>query len=96
MVRRDLYEFNSIPYGRYDLKALYVLYDHAPLAAVRTAAAGVLDWMWAKLAVGENMRRSSATGYRRQPDPQRYGSGPGCRRPRRTWAFRQPCSLEAA
>ena len=75
MVRRDLYEFNSIPYGRYDLKALYVLYDHAPLAAVRTAAAGVLDWMWAKLAVGENMRRSSRP-YRRQPDPQRYGSGP--------------------
>jgi hypothetical protein len=71
ILHRDLYEYNSLPYGRWSLKPLYLLHDHAPDPDVRTAARGVLDWIWAKFAVGENMRRSSRP-YRRRPDPKHY------------------------
>lgn len=64
IIRRDFYEFNSIPYSRYQLKALYVLHDYAPHEHVRTVAAGVLDWIFAKQAVSGNLDRDHRP-YRR-------------------------------
>jgi hypothetical protein len=64
IARRDFYEFNSIPYSRYQLKALYVLHDHAPDPEVRTLARGLLDWLFAKEAVSGNLDRDQRP-YRR-------------------------------
>ncbi len=71
LVRRDFYEFNSIPYTRYHLKPLHVLHDYAPDAPVRTVALGVIDWVFAKEALSANMDRDHRP-YRRQPRPTRY------------------------
>lgn len=71
LVRRDFYEYNSLPYGRYSSKALYILNDYAPDPEVRLAARSALDWLYAKWAVSENMRRASRP-FRRQPLPERY------------------------
>src|ERR1700730_1390472 len=43
--------FNSIPYSRYHLKALYILHDYAPDEQVKIVARGLLDWIFAKQAV---------------------------------------------
>lgn len=71
LVRRDFYEFNSIPYTRYHLKPLYALHDYAPDTSVRTSARGVIDWIFAKEALSANMDRDHRP-YRRQPRPTRY------------------------
>lgn len=73
LVRRDFYEFNSLPYTRYHLKPLYALHDYAPDSALRTAARGVIDWIFAKESVAENMDRDHRP-FRRQPDPKRYAN----------------------
>jgi len=57
IARRDFYEFNSIPYSRYQSKALYLLHDIAPDARVRVAAQGLLDWLFAKAALSGNLDR---------------------------------------
>lgn len=71
LVRRDFYEFNSIPYTRYHLKPLFALQDYAPDSSVRTAARGVIDWVFAKEALSANMDRDHRP-YRRQPRASRY------------------------
>ena len=67
LVRRDLYEFNALPYSRYQLKALFALHDYAPDELVRRAAEGVLDWIFAKQAISGNLDRDHRP-YRRRPD----------------------------
>jgi hypothetical protein len=67
LVRRDFYEFNALPYTRYQTKALFVLAYHAPDDTVRVAARGVLDWLFAKLATSSNLAREQRP-YRRRPD----------------------------
>ena len=73
IVRRDFYEYNSLPYSRYQMKALFALNDYAPDASVRTAAKGVLDWVFAKQAVGSNLDRDHRP-YRRRPEPKNYAN----------------------
>ena len=69
IARRDFYEFNSIPYSRYHLKALYALHDYAPDARVKTVAKGVLNWVFAKQAVSGNLDRDHRP-YRRSHAPE--------------------------
>ena len=57
VARRDFYEFNSLPYSRYQLKALFLLHDHVPDVAVKTMARGLLDWTFTKQAVSGNLDR---------------------------------------
>jgi hypothetical protein len=57
IVRKDFYEFDAIPYSRYQLKALYLLHDHAPDPHMRQIAHGVLDWIFAKEAIAGNLDR---------------------------------------
>jgi len=64
VARRDFYEFNSLPYSRYQLKALFLLHDHAPDPAVRTMAKGLLDWSMMKQALSGNLDRDHRP-YRR-------------------------------
>lgn len=71
LVRRDLYEYNALPYSRYQLRAILALRDYAPDAAVRDAATGVLDWLFAKAALADNGDRDHRP-YRRRPEPKRY------------------------
>lgn len=68
IARRDFYEFNSIPYSRYQLKGLYALHDHAPHVEIRTLAEGILHWIFAKQAVSGNLDRDHRP-YRRNHDP---------------------------
>lgn len=68
--KRDFYEFNSLPYTRYQLKGLYLLHDHAPDAALKTIAKGMLDWLFMKQAVSGNLDRDHRP-YRRI-----YDNGP--------------------
>ena len=70
-VRRDFYEFNSIPYAKYQLKALYLLHDYAPDQATTDAASGVLDWLYAKEATAANMLRDIRP-FRRRPDAENF------------------------
>jgi hypothetical protein len=70
IVRRDFYEFNALPYQRYQLKALFLLHDHAPDATVRTAARGALHWVFAKQALSANLTRDHRP-YRRLYEPAR-------------------------
>jgi hypothetical protein len=70
--RRDFYEFNSLPYTKLSLKALYSLNDYAPDQTVSTAASGVIDWLYAKEALFANFERDHRP-YRRQPRSERYG-----------------------
>lgn len=69
IARRDFYEFNSIPYSRYHLKALYALHDYAPDDRVKTVAKGTLNWVFAKQAVSGNLDRDHRP-YRRSHDPR--------------------------
>lgn len=71
LVRRDWYEYNSIPYTRYQLKALLALQRFAPDPAVRTSATGVLHWLFAKQALSGNHDRDHRP-YRRVPEPKHY------------------------
>ncbi|MEO8524195.1 MAG: glycine zipper domain-containing protein [Caldimonas sp.] len=64
IARRDFYEFNALPYSRYQLKALYLLHDHAPDAQVKTMARGLLNWLFTKQAVSGNLDRDHRP-YRR-------------------------------
>jgi hypothetical protein len=73
LVRRDMYEFNALPYTRYQLKALMLLHDYAPDGVVATAARGVLDWLYTKLALSSNLDRDQRP-YRRRPEADRYAS----------------------
>ena len=57
VIRKDFYEFDAIPYSRYQLKALYLLHDYAPDAHMRQVAHGILDWIFAKEAVAGNLDR---------------------------------------
>jgi hypothetical protein len=57
IVRKDFYEFDAIPYSRYQLKALYLLHDHSPDPHMRQIAHGLLDWIFAKEAVAGNLDR---------------------------------------
>jgi hypothetical protein len=41
IVRRDFYEYNALPYSRYQMKALFALHDYAPDASVRTGDASI-------------------------------------------------------
>ncbi|MDC9822982.1 hypothetical protein PRN20_04500 [Devosia sp. ZB163] len=72
LVRRDFYEFNSLPYSRYQLKALLALNNFAQSPVLKKSAEGVLNWLVAKHALSANLDRDHRT-YRRQPTPQRYG-----------------------
>ena len=67
IVRRDFYEFNALPYSRYQLKALFALYDYARDDSVHRAAEGALDWLFAKQALSANLDRDQRP-YRRRPD----------------------------
>jgi hypothetical protein len=71
LARRDFYEFNSLPYTKLSLKALYSLEDYAPDQTVATAARGIIDWLYAKEALSANFERDHRP-YRRQPIPSRY------------------------
>ena len=71
LARRDFYEYNSIPYMRFDLKALYVLRDYAPDPTVNMAAEGIIDWLFAKQALSANFDRDHRP-YRRRPEAQHY------------------------
>jgi hypothetical protein len=73
IARRDFYEFNSIPYTRYHIKALYALHDYAPDPEVRTAARGLLIWLFTKQAISGNMDRDHRP-FRRRPEKKRYAS----------------------
>jgi hypothetical protein len=73
--RRDFYEYNSNPYGRYALKALWLLHDYAPDTPVRDAAKGILDWLFAKHAVSANLLRGSRP-FRRLPESGFYNTAP--------------------
>jgi hypothetical protein len=73
IVRRDFYEYNALPYSRYQMKALFALHDYAPDASVRTTAKGVLDWVFAKQAVGSNLDRDQRP-YRRRPESSIYAN----------------------
>jgi hypothetical protein len=55
---------------RYQLKALFLLHDHAPDATVRTAARGTLHWVFAKQALSANLSRDHRP-YRRLYEPSR-------------------------
>jgi Glycine zipper len=66
--RRDFYEFNSIPYSRYQLKGLFLLHDYAPDERVRTMAKGVLDEIFAKEAFSANLDRDYRPYRRRFED----------------------------
>lgn len=68
VARRDFYEFNSLPYARYQMKALFLLHDHAPDAQLGTVARGLLHWMLAKQAVSGNLDRDHRP-YRRLHTP---------------------------
>ena len=71
LVRRDMYEFNALPYTRYHMKALLLLHDYAPDPTVATSARGVLDWLFAKQAISRNLDRDHRP-YRRLPNPDIY------------------------
>lgn len=75
IARRDFYEYNSLPYARYQLKAIRLLYDHAKPGPVRTAAEGALHWLFAKQAIASSLDRDIRP-FRRQPEPHRYGAIP--------------------
>jgi hypothetical protein len=75
IARRDFYEFNAIPYTRYQLKALFALHDYSPDESARVAARGILNWLFAKHAVSGNLDRDHRP-YRRRPEPQRFASIP--------------------
>jgi hypothetical protein len=74
IARRDFYEFNAIPYTRYQAKALFALNDQAE-PRVATAAKGLLDWLFAKAAISGNLDRDHRP-YRRRPEPKRYAATP--------------------
>ena len=73
IARRDFYEFNALPYTRYQSKALLNLNDAASDAAVATAATGLLHWLFAKAAISGNMDRDQRP-FRRRPEPDRYSN----------------------
>ncbi|MFN8570840.1 MAG: hypothetical protein U0132_02210 [Gemmatimonadaceae bacterium] len=73
IVRRDMYEYNALPYTRYQMKALLALHDHAPDPEVSTAARGVLHWLMAKEALSGNMDRDMRP-YRRLPDSNLFAA----------------------
>ncbi len=82
IVRGDFYEYNALPYGRYQLKALLLLHDYSGDASIQAASEGVLDWIFAKESVSANMDRDHRP-FRRRPEPDRYarsewwlGTGP--------------------
>jgi hypothetical protein len=75
ILRRDFYEFNSLPYTRYALKPLLLLRDHANPKPTRDAAEGVIGWLLAKQAVASNLDRD-VRPFRRQPIPSRFNVGP--------------------
>jgi hypothetical protein len=73
IARRDFYEFNALPYTRYQLKALLALHDHAPDSTVRVAARGLLHWLFAKQALSGNLDRDHRP-FRRLPERDRMSS----------------------
>ncbi len=73
IVRRDMYEYNALPYTRYQLKALLALHDLAPDPAVSTAARGVLHWLMAKEALSGNLDRDMRP-YRRLPEGKLFAA----------------------
>lgn len=75
IIRRDFYEFNALPYTRYQVKALLALHDYAPDEGVRVAAQGVLDWLFIKAALSSSLDRDYRP-YRRIPDAKIYDSQP--------------------
>ncbi len=73
IVRRDMYEYNALPYTRYQMKALLALHDHAPDSVVSRAARGVLHWLMAKEALSGNLDRDMRP-YRRLPDAKLFAA----------------------
>jgi len=65
--RRDFFEYNSIPYERYQLKALWLLYDYSRDEALGRTAEGILDLLFAKYATASDMLRDLRP-YRRLPN----------------------------
>jgi hypothetical protein len=72
LVRRDFYEFNALPYTRYQTRALFLLANHAPDETVKIAARGVLDWVFTKLALSGNLDRDHRP-FRRRPEEAQLG-----------------------
>jgi hypothetical protein len=80
----DFMEYNSRPYQRYSMDALFNLYDFARDPAIKTAAQVVLDYTTSKFALSSNQLRragpfrrqtvrtdaANQTYYRNESDPQ--------------------------